>query len=147
MINQPKKLTAKRAIIALVLFLIAAGVVVLISYLGLSKKQEAARKEKTALPPPAKSAILSEKLKEVKQPSVIAYNEKFEIGYSPRYGDFLVTIKNATTLEQYREYKKDAEDYFKARRADICKLRIFYAPPPALRDVLKAEDTITAGCH
>ncbi|OGY22067.1 MAG: hypothetical protein A2126_01110 [Candidatus Woykebacteria bacterium GWB1_45_5] len=147
LIGQLKNLTTKRVIIALVLFFIAVGVSALIVYLGLSKKQEVVRKEETALPSPAKSVVLAEKLKGVKQPAVIAYNEKFEIGYSPKYGDFLVTIKNAKTLEQYREYKKEAEDYFKARRADICKLKIFYAPPAALKDVLKVEDTSTSNCN
>ena len=102
--------------------------------------------KKFDLPSPAKSTTLGEVLNDINSPQVIAYDETVEIDYSPKYKNFLVTIKKANTIEQYREYKKHAESYLKAMKADVCQLKIAYAPPQNLKGQIGAADVVPYGC-
>ncbi len=126
--------TEVKIMILLLVVVIVAGLYAL-NFTGSDKK----------LPNKPTYKTLSEQVKGIKDPKVIAYNDNFEIDYAPDYKIYSVII-NATTLEEYRSVKASVERYFISLKADICKLKITYVPPQPLSNQVKVEDTVSSNC-
>ncbi len=76
-----------------------------------------------------------------------SYNDKdFSIEYSGSTVAYFVTI-NASKLDDFRRIKKDAERVFiDSGMADLCKIRIFFEIPSALKNKIDGTDLFSSGC-
>jgi LysM repeat protein/predicted Ser/Thr protein kinase len=96
-------------------------------------------------PVTSRRQTLEEILRNVAEPSVLFYNAKFWVDYSPEYHNFSIVVYGAA-LAEYRANKSKAEEVLRDLGANVCDLKIAYAPDQQLVGQVSAEDAVPYGC-